>query len=552
MTGVQMKKIENFLVNSENRKRLLYSETVIFFVCFMFGVFAPFEIYLSSKGEFFFEGYELISFFALCFGVLFLSLTFINVLCMLPLFKNRLPHNLYFSCLFSIGLAFYIQGNYIMADYGVLDGNTINWQEYQIEGLISHGLFIGLLILGIVLALKVESLKYMKIGSMISVCIVLVQISTLSVLMLTSGGLGKERVYVSTTEGEFDYSSKENMFVLLLDTFDAQVMNDLLAGEESDKCRNKLADFTYYPDTASSYSNTYFSVPQIISGEKATDDMTYDDFIKVAYDLEDNDFYIKLNNMGWKARMYTDTQLPDVDEEVVFENMNKHTLTVSSHRRLGAYMIKLIGFRYMPQCLKEYFWFYSDDMKDMIRIKSDSDEIFYWGNTEFYEGIETINVSDENGVFLFYHLEGTHLPFETNRDMVDTETEVGINEEGLAMINMLDKFCSKLKELDIYDDSIIVVMADHGHYEYHENPVFMVKGKNERHEFVQNDNGFTYDDMQGVWCNLLDGLPADKAVICHEDADRIFYEVDKDELSEMIITQDLNESRYTGQVITVE
>lgn len=547
-----MKRFGVFFGNNENRKRLLYTEIVIFFLCFMFCVFAPFEIYLSSKEEFFFEGYELISFFILCFGTLFIALSFLNIVCMLLAFRGRILHNFYFSCLFSIGLAFYIQGNYIVVDYGVLDGNAINWQDYQLEGLVSHGVFVVFFILGIILLKKIEILKYMRIGSAVSGCIMLVQILTLSVLMLSSGGLGKEPVYVSTTEGEFSYSSNENMFVLLLDTFDAQVMNDLLASEDAEICKEVLGDFTYYPDTTSTYSNTYFSVPHIVSGEKATDDMTYDDYIETAYELADNEFYRELDHRGWKCRMYTDTQLPDVDEEVVFENLNKHILTVSSHRRLGAYMIKLIGFRYMPQCLKEYFWFYSDDMKSMISIESESDEIFYWGNTEFYEGIDSINLSDEKGVFAFYHLEGTHLPFHTTRDMVRTEEEVGINEEGLAMMNMLDKFFSKLREMGIYDDSIIVVMADHGHYEYHENPVFMVKGKGEKHDFITNGNGFTYDDMQNVWCNLLDGLPADEAVICHEDADRIFYEVDKDELSEMIVTEDLNDTQFTGQVITVE
>jgi arylsulfatase A-like enzyme len=68
--------------------------------------------------------------------------------------------------------------------------------------------------------------------------------------------------------------------------------------------------------------------------------------------------------------------------------------------------------------------------------------------------------------------------------------------KGLAMMNMLDKFCSKLKMLGIYDNSIIVVMADHGHYEYHQNPVFMVKGLGEEHEFAQSDICFSYENLQ--------------------------------------------------------
>ena len=85
----------------------------------------------------------------------------------------------------------------------------------------------------------------------------------------------------------------------------------------------------------------------------------------------------------------------------------------------------------------------------MINIESQAEEIFFCCNNDFYDEVDTINTENENGVFGFYHLEGTHLPFQTNRDMVRTDSEVGINEEGLAMMTMLDKFFAKLKELEI-------------------------------------------------------------------------------------------------------
>lgn len=537
------------LLKMMKKKESIWTEIVIFFVCFMFCVFAPFEIYLASKNDFFFEGYEMISFFALCFGALFCGLSIINFFCMLISSKT---HNFFFGLILSLGVAFYIQGNYIIVDYGVLDGNVINWNDYRVEGIVSHGVFILLLIIGLLLLKKLEIIKYMKLGSGMALCIILVQCVTLLTLLLQVGGLGKEEVYVSTTENEFTYSDQGNMIVLLLDTFDAQVMNELLQSEEAEYCQNILADFTYFPNTTTKYSNTYFSVPQILSGVEVEEDMTYDALIEKAYDTSENSFYKKLEDMKWDCRMYSDTQMPDATGEIVFDNINKHTLSVSSHRRLGEYMVKLIGFRYMPQCLKKYFWFYSDDMKDMIDIESDTEDIFYWGNTEFYEGIDSITTENEAGVFAFYHLEGTHLPFYTTRDLVRTKTEVGINEEGLAMMNMLDKFCLKLKDLGIYDNSIIVVMADHGHYEYHQNPVFMVKGVGESHEFVQSDVCFTYENMQQTWYNLLNGYPAHDAIVADEDGIRVFYEIDKDELSEMLIMQNISEAEYTGKKLYVE
>lgn len=546
-----MKKARKKFSCIENRDRFFCAEIVILFISFMLFVFAPFEIYLSAKEEFFFEGYEMVEFFLLCAGCLFIALSVANIICMAI---SKKFHNIFFAVLFSLSIALYIQGNYIVVDYGVLDGTAINWADYRMEGFVSHAMFVGIILIGLVLLKKVQIIKYMKVASGISVCLILVQLVTLVVLLLQQGGLGKEQVYVSTTDGEFSYSKNGNMFVLLMDTFDAKVMNDLLQSPEAEMCENVLTDFTYYPNTTAVYSNTYYSIPQLISGKNVEEGMNYTQYINAAYDFSNNDFYSQLKEEEWDCRIYTDTQLPEVTQEVIFDNLKKQTLTVSSHRRLGTYMLKLVGFRYAPQSLKQYFWFYSDDMKDMLDIDSETDKIFYWGNSEFFDGIDTIDVNNQEKVFAFYHLEGTHLPFYTTRDMVRTKTEVGINEEGLAMMNMIDKFCSRIKELNIYDNSVIVIIADHGHYDYHQSAVFMVKGIGEKHNFEQVEDSTTFADMQATWYNLLNGLPALEAVVvCDEKKEyRTFWEVDKNELSEMVISKDSMQADFTGKRICVE
>ena len=531
-------------------KRSLYTEVVILFICFMLFVFAPFEIYLSSKDSFFFEGYELIGIFSLAFGCSFLCASVLNVL--IALLGEKF-HNLFFSLVFSLGIALYIQGNFILADYGQLDGNPINWAEFKTEGFISNGVFIIAVVLGIVLLKKVNMVQYMKVGCGISICVIFVQLVTLATLLLQSGDLSKDPVYVSTTKGQYDYSSKENMFILLMDTFDSRVMQELLDSEDADECNRVLENFTYYPDTSTVYSNTRFSVPNILSGVQAQEGMTFDEFVAEAF--EKNDFFSELDSRGWKSRVYTDIQLPKASEEMPFDNIEPYILTVSSHRRLGEYMLKLVGFRYLPQCLKEYCWFYSDDMNSLKRIQSEEGyRIFSWTNQEFYEGIDSITVGDEEGVYCFYHLEGTHVPFRTNRDLTYSDSEVTISEEGMAMMALLDDFFVKLKELDIYDNSVIIVLADHGYYDYRQNGIFLVKGKNETHPFAVSDKKVSFESLQETYGNLLNGMAAEVAVVeCN--GDRVFYDIDNDELRQMKIVGTATETNnllYTNEILYVK
>lgn len=538
------------MVIKKNARRILYTEAVILFVCFTLFVFAPFEIYLSSKDSFFFEGYELIGFFALAFCASFLCVSFINVLTVI---LSEKVNNLFFAMAFSIGMALYIQGNFILADYGQLDGNAINWADFKMEGMISHGVFIVVVLLGFLLLKKVDTNKYMKLGSGVSVCIILIQLVTLSTLVLQSGGLAKESVYVSTTKGEYEYSAKENMFIILMDTFDSKVMRDLLESEDARECNRVLENFTYYPDASTVYSNTRFSVPNIISGVQAQEGMSFDEFITDAF--EKNVFFAELADKGWECRAYTDIQLPKSAEEMAFDNIEPYTLTVSSHRRLGEYMLKLIGFRYLPQCLKEYCWFYSDDMNSMMRIDSaEGHRIFSWTNLEFYEGIGNITAENENGVYCFYHLEGTHVPFKTNRDLSYSDSEGTIQEEGMAMMTLLDSFFTELKEQDIYDNSVIVVLADHGYYDYRQNSVFLVKGKNEEHPFAVSDRKVSFENLQETYRNLLQGMEAESAVVEY-NGERVFYDIDKERLRQMKIAGTATETDnllYTDKILYVE
>ena len=534
-----------------NRKEIIHAEVVVFFICFMLFIFAPFEIYMSSKESFFFEGYEMIGFFALAFIASGVAGTIVNMLC--GMLGKRI-HQIFFSMALSLGVALYIQGNYVLTNYGALDGNAIEWKNYRVEGLISNGLFVLLIVLGLLLIKKIDVKRYYKAGCGIAVCIVLIQVVTLTTLFFQSGGLGKEPVYVSTTKGEFDYSANENMFVILMDTFDSRALCELLDSEAGEECRTVLENFIFYPDAASVYSNTKFSVPNIISGVKVAEGMTYDKYVEAAFGK--NDFYRTLDKSGWDCRVYTDVQLPEASTDMVFDNIEKYVLTVNSHRRLGTYMLKLVGFRYAPQCLKEQFWFYSDDMNSMMYIESEENyKIYNWGNVDFFEGIDKINTDNEQNVFCFYHLEGTHVPHHMNRDLCIVDEEVGINEEGMAMMTILERFFSKLKENEIYNKSTIVILADHGYYDYRNNPIFLVKGINEEHEFAISENRVTFDDMQAIYANLVTGLPAEEAVIESENDERLFYDIENEELREMKVignSAETEEVLYTNNILYVD
>ena len=85
-----------------------------------------------------------------------------------------------------------------------------------------------------------------------------------------------------------------------------------------------------------------------------------------------------------------------------------------------------------------------------------------------------------------------------------------------------------MKQLGIYENSIIVIMADHGYYDLRSNPLFLVKGMNEMHEFRVDDTPISFFDLQNAFSELLDGKTADE-IFERENSERVrlYYSYEK-------------------------
>ncbi len=484
------------------RTELLSLFSLCFFFAFMICLFAPLEFYLSNKGYFFFSGTEIIP-----FGVLATIATFIigSIIAFLlhHFFKRAIMPIA--GMVFGLVLSLYIQGNYIVVDYGALDGNEINWADFKMQGIISVALFIIVTGICILMAYKVNRAKYFKAIQMISICLVLVQCVTITTLMLQKGGLKKEAKYLATQDGEFSLSQDENILVLVLDTFDSKAFANIMEQDTTGKYKEMLKDFTYYPDTSAAYSATDLAVPNILTGDQYKNEVTYGEFLNRAY--SNSSFINRLNNAGWFCGVYSECMAPQ--DENAAQNINNYLKlerTVSSHRRLAEFMYKFVGFRYLPQPLKKYCWFYPEDVKSSLECTvDDTKTLCSDSNFIFYDQIQEIEADSDKKVFHFYHLEGTHPPFTIDETLQPSDKELTIEDEGKAMMVLIDSFLARLKEENVYDNSNIVIMADHGHYDMRYNPLFMVKRKNTTlSQFTVENTPISYFRLQDFFLGLMD------------------------------------------------
>ena len=89
-------------------------------------------------------------------------------------------------------------------------------------------------------------------------------------------------------------------------------------------------------------------------------------------------------------------------------------------------------------------------------------------------------------------------------------------------------YIEKLKNAGVYDNTVIVVMADHGintaNYlgrEGRQNPIMLIKGIGENHDYYRNDAPVSHADLQEAFIKLLNGKKAEEAFDWKEGDTRI-------------------------------
>ena len=75
------------------------------------------------------------------------------------------------------------------------------------------------------------------------------------------------------------------------------------------------------------------------------------------------------------------------------------------------------------------------------------------------------------------------------------DNSVSGNEASYGTMRLIEDYINRLKLIDKYDDSTIIIVADHGFY--NTDSIFFVKEKNESHpKLIVSDDPIKHSDFQ--------------------------------------------------------
>ena len=535
---------------------------VSFALSFMLCVFAPYELFLTNQGEFWFDAKMMILPVALLFLTAFAALLAL-------FFIMRLIGKTPFFCVLTVAMSalvyFYIQGNFFISGLPPLDGTNIDWNAPSPERIksiaaiiISAGLFIFLF-------LKLSCDNFAKLSFYGSLALSLMLVITMTTLVLTTEIQDKTGQLNCYDKGEFEYSDKENIIVLVLDSLDAGTFEEAL--EKNPEFADTFDDFTYFDNTLAAYPFSMHAVPHLLTGEWYENNGDFHRYVQSSIDRSPLIGALEKNEYKMGIYSPSDIKLEGAVHDGRYENQIALKDSFTTKKGAMVMMAKMAGLKYAPWDLKEKCYNMTEHSESIRNVESgDGYEFYSWDNGKFYNAIrkeDTITVTDDK-TFRFIHLYGAHLPLWYNKDLSKAENPTYLGNVE-ACLTLCDTYIKSLKAAGVYENSSIVILADHGYiHPYTEETIrermhcaLLIKGRGEHgDEMSVSSAPISYADLAPSFVGLIEGKGA-REIFEYKDGDTrerrfIWYCYTKEDYMEEYIAEgradEVDKMKPTGNI----
>ena len=486
-------------------KKLIPAYILSFVIAFMLLIVEPITMFVTNRNDFRFNFVNLIRPILIVFLLVFIGLSLIYTIIYFinkKFSKDLKVFNIIMIISYILFIMFYIQGNYMTGSLPSLDGSKPDWSIYLKENIITIIILLTIIVTYIICVKKYGFEKVINTSKLISLA-VLAMLFTGFIPSLLNNNLYKSEKIVFVSNDNINKISKNNNFLIfVLDAVDSKTFAREL---EKSEYKDTLKDFTYYPDTLSMFIFTRDSIPYMLSGIPNLNETEFLPYYNNA--MDNSPFIDELVEKNYQINMYEPDLVWNTEKSNVVQNKDEFNGSISSYCYLKQ-QARYDMFKYLPFFLKQFSRIDSFNMNYCTTL--DVPDHFSFDDKDMYDLINdnnSLEVIDEN-YFSFIHIEGAHVPLnlDENVNKIDNGT---YSQKVNASIKVFNSYIERLRASGEYDNSVIILMADHGFVEEGEgtraNPILYIKGFNEHHDMKVSDKAISYEDLMDAYSDLLDG-----------------------------------------------
>ncbi|MFK8018132.1 MAG: sulfatase-like hydrolase/transferase [Pseudomonadales bacterium] len=307
-------------------------------------------------------------------------------------------------------------------------------------------------------------------------------------------------------------STLPNIYHVILDEF----QTSYFANTSNSALKESLDGFTFYRDTTTLYDMTQWSVPSVFLGKHYAFDESVASYQDRAFNSDESVMH-SLRDAGYSSIAYTrklfqsgmrliDIVVPHASNIDVVEPDHQETFTALwIYSSLPRFVAESMAYRELFIDRNSLL-----ELRERTFLASSSAQESYLSFNNYLKQEESLPA---RGRYTLLHLLIPHGPYVFDADCNGPGPEkTDILGQSECALKLLGQLVSKLKELNRYDDSLIVVHGDHG---ARNEPLggrwrspytlLLVKSQGQQGEIKVSDAPISIPDLAGAFNNFFEG-----------------------------------------------
>ncbi len=433
----------------------------------------------------------------------------------------------------------YLQANFLNPNFGFINQTVIDWDSMRSDMMLNWIIWFGTVIVIVAVALIVK--KSRPIMGYAAGLLSAMQIVAVVSLMFVANDLNSVKGF--SQDSLTNISKNENVFLFILDATSESALQEM--EEAFPDALDSYNDFTRFTNLSTYFYSTKPAAVMLATGHYDTEhllsvqDTSPKNQIEQVSQYYDNawtasdEYYSILQDSGYLSYIHpwnsANKYITDF-EQAAGKIENIEIIDKSPSMDYATFLtsnLSLTFFRYAPLRVKEFLL--ENFTIGLLGYNNFSEAPDVDHQKALLEKFANNDITyiDEN-VFSITHLMGSHYPFEIN----EFGEFVGAGENTRAqqtkgMFYTIDLFIEELKSSGVYDNSTIIILADHGSYDFSEpgsySSMLMIKQKGEKHdEIIYNNAPLIFPEIIPT---IISQVNEDRAA----DFGRTVYEVPEDE-----------------------
>lgn len=458
----------------------------------LFILAGPTELMAYNAGDFVYSYSDIVVY--LLMGAILVSLP-----TAVMLYKNASKSTIrvYSILIMAYCILCYIQSMFLNGKMLLIDGSVQRWETKQI--VINLVVWIAVLIVTLIISYRVKNGFKIIMG----VCsyIAAIQLITFVFIILTSGDLRGTNKHL-VQEGIFDLSDSNNVVVFILDAYDVQMLKTVVDNDPT--YLEPLQDFIYFDNMESRYPMTDGSLPYLLTGADLNDPLIEEDQNKW---YEHAHFLDDIKAAGYDIRILTSDEYVEKISDGVIDNYSGNTYCRLDSEKVLELFTRCMRYKCLPLLAKNV---YEYEAYDTTNIILDTNVYVFGTDPEFDDEILEGGITSKtyDKAFRIYHLYGAHSPYYLNEN---ADRDYGSNalSQWKGSLKLVYDYIGALKTAGIYDNTTLIIMADHGFNntqrisvreegiefdETRSNPIFFIKKKGMSGTELKTDDRTTSHD----------------------------------------------------------